>query len=587
MSYHPNEVLRRARIARGLLFVVFFALGAAFFRTQVLQNAQYALQSENNRLREVPLPGARGIIYDRKGEIIAENLPGYRVMILSPTEDSLRSALATLAKIVPIDSAQQELAVGRFRRAPQSPAVIFNDASFQVVSVLEERRVEFPGLIIQSSPKRYYPDAEAMASLIGYTGEISERELALPAYDGYKAGQQVGKQGLEKQYEERLRGREGRRYVEVDARNRVVRDNGVRPEEVAEAPPPLRTNIDLDLQRYAHEYFGDSLRGALVALDPKTGGVLALYSAPSYDINRFIGGVPPKYYASLLADPKHPLLNRALQGLYAPASTWKLATAVIGLQRGLVTMATHMQQPCTGGYYYGRVFKCWDKKGHGDLTLAQAIAKSCDVYFYQLGLRIQLTNLLAGGVKLGFGERSGIDLPSEYRSIWPEGIEYFNKKYGKSGWNPSVVLSLSIGQANNSQTPLNMARFYTALATDGAAAQPQIVAHEPVRTQILNLDKEKLEGLQLALADVVSRGTAAGAQIQGLLIAGKTGTAQNPPHPDNAWFVGFAPVDNPKIVVAVLIEEGLHGSAAAKVATKMMERFLKTKGLTLNSVTND
>jgi penicillin-binding protein 2 len=586
MTHHPNEVLRRARVARGVLFAVFLALTGAFFRTQVVQNAQYALQSENNRLREVPLPGARGIIYDRKGEIIAENLPGYTVKILSPTEDSLRSALRTLARIVPIDSAQAEVVVGRFRRAPQRPTEIFNDASFQIVSVLEERRVEFPGLIIQSSPKRYYPDAEAMAALIGYTSEINEKELTLPAYKDYKAGQQVGKAGLEKQYEAQLRGREGRRFVEVDARNRVVRDNGVRLEEQPEAPPPLRTNLDLDLQKYAHAYFGDSLRGAVVALDPRTGGVLALYSAPSYDINRFIGGVPPKYYASLRDDPHVPMFNRALQGTYAPASTWKLATAVIGLQRGLVTMDTRMPQPCSGSYYYGRVFKCWDKHGHGDVTLAQAIAKSCDVYFYQLGLKIQLANLLAGGVKLGFGERTGIDLPGESRSIWPEGVEYFNKKYGKGGWNPSVVLSLSIGQANNAQTPLNMARFYTALATDGAAAEPQIVAKEPVREQILNLDKEQLRGLQLALADVVSRGTAAGAQIQGLLIAGKTGTAQNPPYPDNAWFVGYAPVDNPKIVLAVILEEGLHGSAAAKVATKMMERYLKTR-LTLQSVTED
>ena len=587
MTYQPNEVLRRARITRAVLFVVFFALGAAFFRTQVLQNAQYTLQSENNRSRAVPLPGARGTIFDRHGEIIAENLPGYRILMISPTEDSLRSALVNLARIVPIDSAQQELAVGRFRRAPQSPAVIFNDASFQVVSVLEERRVEFPGLIIQSAPKRYYPDAGAMASLIGYTGEISEKELAMPEFDGYKAGQQIGKLGIEKQYEERLRGREGHRYVEVDARNRVVRDEGVRPDEPPLAAPPLQTNIDLDLQRYAHQYFGDSLRGALVALDPTTGGVLASYSAPSYDINRFIGGVPPKYYASLLADPHRPLTNRALQGLYAPASTFKLATAVVALQRGLVTMDSRMPQPCNGGYYLGRVFKCWDKRGHGDITLAQAIARSCDVYFYQLGLKIQLANLLAGGVRLGFRDRTGIDMPGEYRSIWPEGIEYFNKQYGKGGWNPSVVLSLAIGQADNAQTPLNMARFYTALATDGASAQPQIVAGTPVRTQILHLDKDKLEGLQLALADVVSRGTAAGAQIQGLLIAGKTGTAQNPPHPDNAWFVGYAPLENPKIVVAVILEEGLHGSAAAKVATKMMERFLKTKGLTLKSVTND
>ena len=586
MSYHPNEVLRRARVARLILGAAFLALGSAFFRTQVLRNAEFESQSRRNREREVPLPGARGTIFDRRGEVIAENLPGYAVSILSPTEDSLRSALVTLARIVPIDSVQQEQAVRRFRRFPQLPALIFGDASFQVVSVLEERRVEFPGLIIQSSPKRYYPDAEAMASLIGYTGEITEEDLSKPEFEGYRPGQQIGKQGLEKQYERQLRGREGHRYVEVDARNRVVRETGVRPEEPAEAPPPLYTNLDLDLQRYAHEYFGDSLRGAVVALDPKTGGVLALYSAPTYDVNRFIGGVPAKYFASLLADPQKPLYNRALSGTYAPASTFKLATAVIGLQRGLVTMDSRMKEPCTGGYFYGRVFKCWDKRGHGDITLAQAIAKSCDVYFYQLGLKIGLANLIAGGVSLGFRDTTGIDLPNERRPRWPESVEYFNKRYGPRGWNASVVLSLSIGQADNAQTPLNMARFYTALATDGAAATPQIVRQTPIRKQILNLDKDKLIGLQLALADVVSSGTAAGAQIQGLTIAGKTGTAQNPPHPDNAWFVGFAPVNEPKIVVAVILEEGLHGTAAAKVATKIMERFLKAR-LEFKAVTND
>ncbi len=586
MSFHPNEVLRRARVVRGVVIAVFVGLGGAFFRTQVLQSAEYVLQSEKNRLREVPIPGSRGIIYDRKGEIIAENLPGYQVSIISPTVDSLRSALVALARIVPIDSGQQESAVARFRRSPKRPAVIFPDASFEVISVLEERRVEFPGLIIQSSPKRYYPDAEAMAALIGYTGEISAEELLLPQYGDYKPGQDVGKAGLEKQYEVRLRGTEGRRFVEVDARNRVVRDNGVRADEAPEAPAPLRTNLDLDLQKYAHEYFGDSLRGAVVALDPRTGGVLALYSAPSYDVNKFVGGVSGTYFKSLLDDPGKPLYNRALQGTYAPASTWKLATAVIGLQRGLVTMDTRMPQPCRGVYYYGRPFKCHKHEGHGDVTLAQAIASSCDVYFYQLGLKIGLANLIAGGLRLGFKERANIDLPNERRPAWPESVDYFNKRYGARGWNQSVVLSLAIGQADNAQTPLNMARFYTALATDGAAATPQIVTHTPARTQILHLTPEQLQGLQLALADVVSRGTAAGAQIKGLTIAGKTGTAENPPHPDNAWFVGYAPADNPKIVVAIMIEEGLHGTVAARVATKMMERYLKAK-LTLTTVTND
>lgn len=586
MSYHPNSVLRRARVARGLLVVAFMLLGGAFFRAQVLRNQEFVLRSESNRLREVPLPGARGIIYDRQGQVIAENLPGYSVSILSPTTDSLKSALKSLSRVIEIDSAQQALALRRYRAAPTRPAVIFNDASFQVVSVLEERRAEFPGLIIQSAPKRYYPDGAAVAALVGYTGEISEKQLAMPRYEGYKAGQQVGREGLEMQYEEQLRAREGSRFVEVDAKNRVVRDNGVRAEVQPDAPPPLRTNIDLDLQRYAHEYFGDSLRGAVVALEPQTGGVLAIYSAPSYDINRFIGGVSSSYYRELQEHKYKPLFNRALSGRYPPASTWKLATAVMGMELGLVTMDTHQEQPCTGGYYYGRVFKCWDKRGHGDISLAQAIAKSCDVYFYQLGLKIGLTRLLAGGVRLGFGDSTGIDMPGEKTSIWPANTTYFDRRYGPRGWNRSVVLSLSIGQANNAQTPLNMARFYTALATDGYAATPQIVSREPERKKLFEISSEQLKSVQLALADVVSRGTAAGAQIQGLTIAGKTGTAQVPPEEDYAWFVGYAPADKPKIVLAIIIEEGLHGSTAAKVATKLMERYLKTR-LTLTSVTND
>ncbi|MBX9855494.1 MAG: penicillin-binding protein 2 [Gemmatimonadaceae bacterium] len=586
MSNHPNAVLRRARVARGLLIGLFLLLGGAFFRAQVLENETYLLASESNRLREVPLPGARGIIYDRNGQIIAENLPGYSVSILSPTEDSLRSALRTLATVVDIDSAQQELAVRRFRRARTRPAVIFNDASFQIVSVLEERRAEFPGLIIQSSPKRYYPDGPAVAALVGYTGEISEADLAKERYESYKAGQQIGRAGLEAQYEELLRAREGQRFVEVDARNRVVRDNGVRPEVQPEAPPPLRTNIDIDLQRYAHEYYGDSLRGAVVALDPKTGGVLALYSAPSYDVNRFIGGIPVSYFRQLNEDKHTPMYNRAVAGTYAPASTWKLATAIIGMERGLVTMDTRMPQPCTGGYWMGRVFKCWDKKGHGDITLAQAIAKSCDVYFYQLGLRIGLDSLLAGGVRLRFDRKSGVDLPFEKTPTWPDTRKYFDRQYGPRGWNPSVVLSLSIGQADNAQTPINMAKFYTALATDGYAATPQIVASEPKREKIINLTPEQLQGIKDALSDVVSRGTAAGAQIKGLTIAGKTGTAQVNGQKDNAWFVGYAPADDPKIVVAIIVEEGLHGSSAARVATKLMERYLKTTLTMANTITD-
>lgn len=559
--------------------MVFAALGTAFFRTQVLQSAEYVLQSEGNRLREVPVPGARGTIYDRKGEIIAENLPGYSVSLLSPSEDSLELALDALSRVVKIDSSHRQIVLRRFRAQPQRPAVIFNDAKFADVSVLEERRVEFPGLIIQTAPKRWYPDGEALAAVIGYTGEIKESELKLPEFEGYKMGHVIGKEGLERQYEARLRGQEGVHFVEVDARNRVVRDAGVRPDIPAAAPPPLQTTLDLDLQRYTHELFGDSLQGGLVALDPKTGGVLTLYSAPSFDVNRFTGGIAPSYYDSLNNDPRRPMYQKAFKGRYPPASTWKLAVAIMGMERGLVDIDSRMATPCTGGYWHGnRYYRCWDTRGHGDVTLAQAIARSCNVYFYQLGLRIGLDDLVARGVRMGFAEKSGVDLPYETTSEFPNptATEYYDKKFGPKRWvaNP---LNLSIGQGENAQTVINMARFYSALATDGRAANPHIVDDPDVeRQELFTLSPEQLMQLRTAMADVVSgRGTAGSAAIQGLTVAGKTGTAQNPGNPDHAWFVGFAPVDSPRIVVAVMLEFGEHGYYAARIATKVMERYLK------------
>ena len=579
MSFHPNEVQRRARTASGLLVGAFVLLVGAFFRTQVLRNAEYVLQSEENRLREVPLPAPRGTIFDRNGKIIAENVVGYSVSLLAPTEDSLRSAMTRLSGTIPLSANEVNKAVQRFRRAPNRPTVILADAAFDEVSVLEEHRIEFPGLIIQSAPKRFYPESTAVAAFVGYVGEITETELNSPEYreHGYKAGQQIGKKGLEKQYEDILRGKEGTRFVEVDARGRVVREAGARQDLRPEAAEPLHTNIDLDLQKYAASLWGDSLQGGLVAIDPQTGGVLALHSAPSYDPNRFIGGIPIEYWNALNADPRKPLYNKALQGKYPPASTWKLATSIIGLQRGVVTLDTRMPQPCTGGYQYGsRYFRCWDKRGPGAVTLQQAIEKSCDVFFYQLGLRLTLRELIAGGLNLGFRNKSGIDLPEERRPDYPNNLEYYNKLYGPRGWSNAVVLNLSIGQGENSQTVTNMAYFYTALATDGSAAKPEIVRRNPERKQLFSLTPEQMQGLKNAMAGVVSsRGTAGSAAIQGVVLAGKTGTGQNPHGKDHAWFVGFAPANDPKIVVAVMLEFGEHGYYAARVASKVIEFYLK------------
>jgi penicillin-binding protein 2 len=580
MSFHPNDVARRGRQASVLLLLVIGFLLSAFFRTQILRNQQWVLQSEENRLREVPLPAARGIIYDRAGKIIAENAVGYSVSLLPKSEDSLRATLQRLKGTIELTPNQIDAAIRRYRRDRARPAVIIPDASFDVVSVLEEHRIDFPSLIIQSAPKRYYPDSGAVAAFVGYTGEINETDLASPQYQGYKPGQQIGKQGLERQYESELRGREGSRFVEVDARNSVLREVTDRQLDPVGAPP-LYTNIDLDLQRFVAKIFADSLQGGVVAMVPKTGEVLALYSAPSFDPNRFIGGVSTEYYDSLRTDPRKPLYNKALQGTYPPGSTWKLATAVIALQNNAVTFNEHMQMPCTGGYYWGnRYWRCWDKNGHGSLNLSGAIAKSCDVYFYQLGVRLQVSRLVAGGVNLGFTSKSGIDLPEERRPSFPPTLDYYNQKY-PGGWTQAISLNLAIGQGENSQTVVNMAHFYSALAEDGFAPKPHVARVKEERAKILNLSIDQMAQLRTALANVAQAGgtaAVAGAALKGLL-AGKTGTAQsgtrkNGVELNHAWFVGFAPADDPKIVVAVMLEFGGHGTRAANIASAIIAHYL-------------
>ncbi len=578
MSFHPNDIQRRAVVATSVVLAAIGILGSAFFRAQVLEDAQYRLSSERNRLRQVPLPAARGVIYDRHGEIIAENVPGYSVSILGTSSDSLRSTLQALTRILPLAPEQVERAVQRFRSDPNRPTVILADATYEQVAQLEEHRVEFPSLIIQSAPKRYYPDGPAVAAFTGYTGQIRESELLSPRYEGYKSGQEIGMSGLERQYEKELRGKEGSRFVEVDARGRVVRDGADRDFDPPVAGQPLRTNIDLDLQRFIANYLGDTLVAGVVALEPQTGAVLALHSSPSFDPNRFIGGISRDYWAELNDDKvRQPLYNKAMQGRYPPASTFKLATAALAMEEGIVDFDTRMARPCTGGYLFGtRTWGCWDKGGHGAVTLREAIAKSCDVYFYQLGLRLTLSRLLAGGVSLRMGERTGIDLPGEMPPYWPTSTAYLDSVYGRGNWSNGETLNLSIGQGKNSQTVLNMARFYTALATDGRAARPEVVARAPERTQLLKLTPEQLAGLRSAMGDVVSgRGTAGSAAIEGVQLAGKTGTAQNETPRDHAWFVGFAPQDEPKIVVAVMLWQGEHGYAAARIASKIISHYFK------------
>jgi len=559
------------------VWIVLGIMVASFFRTQILGHGKYQLQSETNRLRPIPLPAPRGVIYDRTGHVIAENVPGYTVSLLPGPEANLRSTLARIASIANIDSAEIERVLQRARKAPYQPALVLGDAPFTVVSALEERRVAIPGLLIQAEPKRYYPDTGVVAHLVGYVGEVTEAERATRRFAMVRLGGLVGKYGLEREYDDTLRGSEGVRFVEVSARGQMVRD----AEAAANlAPVPgtdLHTTIDLELQRYISKIFPAGQRGAVLALNPNTGEVLALYSAPGFDPNAFVGGISAPYWRSLNESAARPLLDRAIQARYPPGSTWKLAVAAMALKRGIVGPRSHMPIPCRGGLQYGnRFFRCWDAHGHGDLTLTEAIAQSCDVYFYQLGIKLGVTSLLEDANEWGFRGRTGIDLPDEISSEFPTGPEYYDRLYGPRRWTSAVALNLAIGQGENAQTLVQMVRLYQQLASDGRVRTPFVVrrAVAPGSSASLDLNPDQLAILRRAMIAVVEEGTGRSGRLTGLQIAGKTGTAQNPHGASHGWFIGFAPADKPEIVVGAIIEFAQHGTAAIPIVSRTIAHYL-------------
>ncbi len=574
-GFDSHRLRARADIARLTLLGAFLVLAGAFFRTQVIQHDKFQLKAETNRLRPISLTPPRGSILDRKGRIIAENVPGYSVKLLAPSTDSLRSVLARVGRVVPIDSAQIEDIIDRFQQARYQPALVFGDATFETIARLEEHRAALPGLVIQAEPKRLYPAGKSVAHLVGYVSEVTEADLTADRFPGAVLGSIVGKAGLEREYDDSLRGNEGVRYIEVNARGRLVREGAAS----ASLPPtpgkPIVTTVDLDLQRFIDSIWPAGVRGGMVALTPK-GEIRALYSAPTFDPNHFVGGISSSEWRSLNNDAAKPLLNRVIQARYPPASPFKLAISAMALKRGLIGLGTHMPEPCRGGMRLGnRVFRCWKKEGHGSLDLTGAVAASCDVYFYQLGLRLGLDAIIQDGVLMGFRDKSGIDLENELNPIYPSSAAYFDRLYGPRHWSPpGTTLNFSIGQGENTQTLINMVKFYEGLAGTGDAVTPYIVKPSSTKSRSLGLTGKELDGLRRALIAVVEHGTASANRRSDLAVAGKTGTAQNPHGDDHGWFIGFAPAENPELIVGGIMEFAKHGTTVAPYVVQALRRYI-------------
>jgi penicillin-binding protein 2 len=579
----------RQRRTMGAIFAVSFIIAmllTAFFHTQVVAGEQYAQRSEENRLRGIPIPAPRGTILDRYGEVVATSITSYSIAVLPGDSSLVKATLNDLAPFLGLSGENVEEMMVKRNRRPHDLLEVTDRATFSQAAAIEERRAAFPNLMVVERPQRYYPGGAAIGHLSGYVTEITKQQLELPEYRqaDYKQGRLIGQAGIEKEYELTLSGRDGARFVEVDAKGRVV---DPRSTVGARAPVPgngIKLTLDLKLQEYAHQVFPDTMKGAIVAMVPSTGEILAMYSHPTYDPNDFVGRIPPRLWGALNTDPKKPMLNRTITARYPPASTFKTVTAAIGVQRGLVSQSTHMPISCTGGMAYaGRYSRCWYRAGHGSVDLAAAIENSCNVYFYQLGIRIGLAELTRAGARLGFTERTGIDLPAELPGTFPKSVAWY-KEYFRTDAVPSDVMSLAIGQGPNDQTPLRMAYVYSAIAGNGTAPPPHLVVTDSTRNAApgidLGLDAKGLEALWEGLRLVTEPdGTALQSSLARYKLYGKTGTAQNPQGPDHGWFVGFAgrPGGNPEIAIAVIVEHGLHGDAAAPLAAKITNFYLDKK----------
>ncbi len=605
-SFYRNSAARNILVVFGLLMA---GLVIRLFYLQIIMGSYHQKLSDQNSIRLQIVHAPRGLIYDRAGVLIARNRPSYQIAILPTQLKDPKRVLANLLRFQDtlgtriFDSALVAWSIQRGRWKRFQPLVILEDASAAIVAMVEEHQLDLPGVATILDSRRSYPFGADAAHVLGYMDEIKEDELetssevkegsdSLP----YMKGDRIGRKGLEKSYEAYFRGRDGVRYIKVNAFGKEMEVIKEMPQIKPVSGKNLITTLDMDLQCLAESLLADTVRGAVVAIDPRNGEVLVMASSPRMDANIFSlsRDKRSKAWAKLALDPAMPLNNRATVGGYEPGSTFKGVVSIAGLQSGRIDPDAHMSKSCQGGYRFGnRFWHCWEPRGHGALNMVDAFTQSCDAYYYQVGLIIGMDIINKVAREFGFGAHTGIDLDDERSGELIDSASY-TKKFQRRGWRWSrgLVLNLSIGQGQI-VTPLQLANYAAGLGNGKVVYKPHlikeirdregqtIVRYEPQILSRLDITDGQRQVIWKALESVVNspRGTGGRARVEGVLVGGKTGSAENPHGgKTHALFVGVAPLYQPELAIAVVLENVGHGgSFAAPIAGEIFRHYFKRK----------
>jgi len=589
----------RLTAAQYIILGIFLVLAYGLWRLQVMQSDYYSLAAEKNRIRNVPVLAPRGKILDRYGRTIVDNYPSFSALLLRDSSRDLTADADLIAQGLHLDPDEVRARIRHFASMPQyQPIFLKEDITPDELQFIEAHRNELPELDTIMAHRRLYPRNGFMAHLIGYVGEVTEDMLNEPQFELYNPGDVVGISGVERQYNSLLMGTNGSRQALVDSHGREVGRLG---ETEAIPGKPLKLTIDIDLQIAAEEAL-EGKNGAIVAMDPHTGEILAMVSGPTYDPNDFAVRVSRNEWNKLVDDPDKPLLNKAIQAQLAPGSTFKIIMSVAGWQEGI---AQNLRVHCNGSAdFYGRNYKCWVyflHQAHGDVDLEKAIYQSCDVFFYTLADRLGITRIAKYATMLGLGQKTGIDLPNEVSGVMPS--EEWKIRNFKQKWFAGETISVGIGQGAIAVTPVQLLRAISAISMGGKLVVPHVINPTdlpPGMVDVARYTEVKTipidSGGWSYITDAMTRvlqpgGTAPSAAVAGVDIAGKTGSAQvvslalrakvknSSEFAQNGWFVGFTPRRNPDIVVCVLFQGGEHGKLAARLATQVIKAYVDKQRL--------